>query len=194
MEYTFWRSLDTSLVKVFGVSVGENDQIARQFVKNFGLTFPVLRDPNSNVYSSYSVTGISPFPRDCIIDQGGWVRYLHSEYDPQYMLQTIGELLQTALPQIRETDPLPRRLNLRIYPNPTNSRTRIKFTPTSSQPVRISVYDIRGKLMKDWEIDPSRFGPVISLPLDLRGDPSGIYFIRIGNGNLQDVKKLILVK
>ena len=64
----------------------------QQFGIDNGLTYPLLQDTWS-VYNQYYIPGgISPFPRDFIIDQQGIVQYANNEYDGDAMSLLVEEL------------------------------------------------------------------------------------------------------
>ena len=79
------------------------------------------------------------------------------------------------------------------YPNPFNPSTYITFELPKRVKVRISVYDVVGRLVKvllDEEM------PAGSYKVEFRGNglPSGVYFYRLEAGNFMSVKKMVLVK
>ncbi|MEJ2009285.1 MAG: TlpA disulfide reductase family protein [Acidobacteriota bacterium] len=57
-------------VTVIGVSVDENGQQLREFVKEYHLSYPIARDPNAALSHRY---GTFKFPETYIIDRGGHV-------------------------------------------------------------------------------------------------------------------------
>ena len=69
-------------------------EVIQQFGQENGITFPLLRDTWS-VYSQYYIPGgISPYPRDFIIDQNGIIQYANNEYDGATMELIVQQLLQ----------------------------------------------------------------------------------------------------
>ena len=56
---------------VLGMS-SESIDVIRQFVAEQGVTFPILHDKSGVVRAVYRLSGgLSPYPRDYIIDQDG---------------------------------------------------------------------------------------------------------------------------
>ncbi len=200
MEQTFWSSLDKSKVQVFGINNGEDISVSREFAETFGLTFPVLHDGGSQVYNRYSIQGITPYPRDCIIDQNGIVRYLHSEYDPQVMLQTINELLLTDIEQ-RPIQDVPKDFNLQAFPNPFNPTTAIRYSlkgPLSGQlsvvnEVNLTVYNALGQKVRTL-VNGRQDAGVYSVTLKADGLPSGVFYVRIQTASSAQSIKLVLIK
>jgi len=79
------------------------------------------------------------------------------------------------------------------YPNPFNPSTYISFDLPRNVKVKVSVYDVLGRLVKvlvDGEM------PAGKHRIEFRGDglPSGVYFYRLEAGDFMDVKKMMLIK
>jgi len=199
MEHTFWSSLDKNKVQVFGINNGEDISVSRDFAETFGLTFPVLHDGGSQVYNRYSIQGITPYPRDCVIDQNGIVRYLHSEYDPQVMLQTIDELLLTNLEE-EPFEPTTTDFNLCAFPNPFNPKTAISYQPPVRWPdgsavsrVKLTVYNALGQKVREL-IDRRQGAGVYSVDFKANGLPSGLYYVRLETPSASQAVKIVLIK
>jgi peroxiredoxin len=54
----------------------------RPFAKKYGLTFPVLLDPDNKTYRLYGLTGV---PETFIVDKSGAV--IHKVIGPQYWIK-----------------------------------------------------------------------------------------------------------
>jgi len=82
---------------------------------------------------------------------------------------------------------------LQNFPNPFNSTTTIFYELPDPSFVTISIYDIRGKLIKTLvnEYKLSGYQSVIWEPKDIS---SGIYIYKIDSGKYSSVKKCLLVK
>ena len=79
------------------------------------------------------------------------------------------------------------------YPNPFNSETEIEFDLTSPETVKISVYDLQGRVMLEWGGQPYSSGEH-RFRFNLQGYSSGIYFLRLSAGNASITQKLIFQK
>jgi cytochrome c biogenesis protein CcmG/thiol:disulfide interchange protein DsbE len=66
----FAKTLKDSGVVVLGVSVDRNEQLYQNFVKHFGLAYPLARDPEENLSYRY---GTYKIPESYIIDRNGKV-------------------------------------------------------------------------------------------------------------------------
>ena len=84
-------------------------------------------------------------------------------------------------------------IDLTAYPNPFNPRTTISFTTLASGPVRVSVYDTRGRLV-DVLVNETLNEGQHNISWDGRGLASGVYLARVEQGRQQDVVRLLLTK
>lgn len=79
------------------------------------------------------------------------------------------------------------------YPNPFNPNTKINFDIPSDGFVKISVYDVSGKEIKNL-VNEFKSAGYYSVNFDGSGFSGGIYFTRLEAGNNISVQKMILVK
>ena len=79
------------------------------------------------------------------------------------------------------------------YPNPFNPSTQISFDLTKSVRVKLSVYDVNGKLVAtlvNGKLEVGRH----SIAWNANGQPSGVYFAKLEAEGLSQVQKMTLVK
>ena len=79
------------------------------------------------------------------------------------------------------------------YPNPFNPSTRINFNLPSSNKVKLSVYDMQGKLIEvlvDGQLSAGSYEAV----WNAGANPSGAYFYRIETADWSSTSKMILMK
>lgn len=75
------RSLSTYAsvgLKVFGVSVDDDQARALEYAKGQSVSFPLLLDPSKSVSRLYAVDNL---PMTVLIDRGGVVRHVHRDYN-----------------------------------------------------------------------------------------------------------------
>ena len=103
---------------------------------------------------------------------------------------------------ISRTSATPTKPNMvafeKVYPNPFNSACEITVDCNgNTKTVRLAIYDIVGKMIRDYEIRGAGKHTLIWDGKDIGGDnvPSGIYFARIlTDGNSGNPVKLLLVR
>ena len=78
--------------------------------------------------------------------------------------------------------------NFNLYPNPTSDVVTITFNSATGTDVNIEIYDIRGRKLNTQTIE--NFG-TISTEINLSNFDSGVYLIKIKDGNNQSTKKVI---
>ncbi len=82
---------------------------------------------------------------------------------------------------------------LQNYPNPFNPVTKIMFEIPRRARVKLSVYDIRGRVVKvlvNRKINAGNY----SFKFDGASLSSGVYFYRLECGNFVEIKKMVLLK
>ena len=80
------------------------------------------------------------------------------------------------------------------YPNPFNATTNIEYTLPRPGNVRLTVYDISGKIIRELVNEHQSAGEY-SIIFDTYGFASGIYFYEINIGsNTRLTKKMVLLK
>jgi predicted outer membrane repeat protein len=146
---------------------------------------------NENKFALISAAGISgniiklPYQ---VEDQGAWnVHFQIVDNGNSYDLKYLSEDNITELDRI-----------ISIYPNPFNPETRITFNLPESEHVNISVYNLKGQLVKILtdEILPSGNNTLIWDGRNATGRKvsSGIYLLRVKSNNDIVSKKIMLIK
>ena len=120
-----------------------------------------------------------------------------------YFLQftrLIGSVLldisDTVFTNIQETDlkPVLNNLNLKNYPNPFNPLTTIQFTLSSPDIVELSIYNIKGEMIKNYPPEMYQSG-THSFQWEADGVASGLYFYQIKTeSGRHEVNKMVLLK
>jgi len=78
-------------------------------------------------------------------------------------------------------------------PNPFNPVTNIAFALPETQDVRITVYNVNGRVVKTLLDEPRNAGEH-SIRFDADGLSSGVYFYRIDAGRYSEIRKMTLLK
>jgi hypothetical protein len=202
IEDGIWQTYREEGVLVYGIN-NESLHILRDFIEQTGITFPVIMG-NPSGYTIYG--GLSPFPRDYIIDPEGIVQYAATEYRPTEMSTIIERFLPTGVGEDNDEDlsgsSVPRGFLLRQnYPNPFNPSTTIRFELDPAKApaeVELSIYSLRGKRVRalvsgvlekgsraiHWDGTDDSGNPV----------PSGVYIYRLKVGDERSVRKMLLTR
>jgi hypothetical protein len=199
MEQTIWQAYRDDGVIVWGINFAESVPTIEEFIEQFGVTFPILLDPQGGAYSRYLEIGfcVIPFPLDHIVDPDGLIAYRSCEYYPDSMVTIIDELLEgqggPPLPGAAATDREHARLHeaflesmpriTAIRPNPIHERGVIEFTLPARGKTVVDVLDVSGRRLRRLVEGLREAGPhVISwdgLDDAGRSAPGGIYLLRM---------------
>lgn len=79
------------------------------------------------------------------------------------------------------------------YPNPFNPSTKISFGIAKSGYVKLSVYDLSGKLVKEL-INGQREAGSYDVEFRAEGLSSGVYYYKLESEGFSDTKKMLLLK
>jgi len=82
---------------------------------------------------------------------------------------------------------------LQNYPNPFNPTTRIEYNLMKESRVKLTVYDVLGKVVSERNIGKQDPGKQF-VTFDATNLPSGIYYYKLQAGEFTDVKKMMLIK
>ena len=127
-------------------------------------------------------------------------------YDPQTIPSVSISAGQTttiafSLVSVPANDPALPGLNTLLLdprPNPMASETLIQYSLAKAGPVKVGIFDIRGRLIRSWT-DTSAPAGISGLVWDGQNESgqavsAGIYLLRLSAGEYQGAAKLILIK
>ncbi|MEM6337786.1 MAG: T9SS type A sorting domain-containing protein [Bacteroidota bacterium] len=80
------------------------------------------------------------------------------------------------------------------YPNPFNPRTTFAFLVAETQPVRATLHDAQGRLVKTLYDDEAPAGEKVWVRVNADGLASGTYLYRIEGRNFAETKSVQLVR
>jgi hypothetical protein len=155
------------------------------------------------VYNAYFLPGgLSPFPRDYIIDQNGIFLYTNTEYDANAMKLLVSNLLDTTTTVSNDKDnsiQSPQNFSLeQNYPNPFNASTKITYRLATDVDINLSVFNITGQRMVLLESGKKKAGnhSVDWNGTDSSGNvlPSGVYMYRLEAGEFKSMKNMLFIK
>jgi len=91
------------------------------------------------------------------------------------------------------TIPAQYKLSISNYPNPFNSSTTLKYHLPETGDVRLSVFDLSGRLVEELFCGRQAAGDYHYLWSD-KNLPSGVYFLSLQSGNQRIIQKCMLMK
>lgn len=101
---------------------------------------------------------------------------------------------QTVVGVESETSNIPTRFTLnQNYPNPFNPSTKIEFALPSQENVKISIYDITGRKVKEL-LNQNLTAGTHTVDFNASGFASGAYIYRINAGSFVQSRKMVLLK
>ncbi|MBN2828999.1 MAG: T9SS type A sorting domain-containing protein, partial [Candidatus Cloacimonetes bacterium] len=165
----------------------------------------LLRNNASDYASAYPVSPIIPAHNSSTQTTYTWVDFDQLEEGVYYYwLHTLdldginalrGEIsvnIENTTPQIPD-DALVIEGITSAYPNPFNPSVTISYSLANQEDVRLSIYNTRGQLMKEWHNLQQKSGKN-EVVWDAGNSPSGIYFVKMTTKNSEDVRKITLIK
>ncbi|MCC6475516.1 T9SS type A sorting domain-containing protein [bacterium] len=98
-----------------------------------------------------------------------------------------------VLPAGEPSYPLPRSTQLRVFPNPFNSVTTLFVELSEPEPIRLQVYDINGRLVRQI-VEQTALPPNYVARFDGTELPSGSYYLYLTTPQETVVKRCILLR
>ena len=128
-----------------------------------------------------------------------------ASYDGSILLWDMSPYITPSTPTaVQSSWPLPTQTALLAnFPNPFNPDTYIPYQLHAPAHVRLSIYDVRGALVREIDVGYRAAGPYLTSTnaahwdgRDHRGEhvASGVYLYRLQAGPVTQVRKMVLVK
>ena len=162
------------------------------------LNYQVFRKVNSGNYELMELTPAASYSEQLALE-GDYSYYVVASYDGGESLAT--DHVTFAYPYVDGDDPLTPPLVSQLhqnYPNPFNPSTTVMFDLAQAAPVKLSVFNIRGQLVRHLADGPLGVGThrVLWDGTDDNRRPaaSGIYFFKLESPALNAVRKAVLLK
>ena len=171
---------------VYQDNVEGNDEIYYRYSTNSGLIFsPSQRLTTDTAYSVYpchtvSDAGIHAIWRD--FRDGNWELY--------YKRNPTGNLVNVHSLSNETPESFSLKQN---YPNPFNPVTNIEFDVPKSSIVKLTVYDVQGKLIETI-VNSELSAGTYKADWNASNYSSGVYFYRLESDGFIQTKRMILVK
>lgn len=80
--------------------------------------------------------------------------------------------------------------DINFYPNPSSGKFNLSFKTEGKGDAEVSVMDIQGRVIYTERVQND--SGIYSKQIDLSQNPKGIYFLKIRQGNSEELKKLVL--
>ncbi|WP_299671829.1 reprolysin-like metallopeptidase [uncultured Polaribacter sp.] len=77
----------------------------------------------------------------------------------------------------------------KLYPNPSNGKIQLTFKKQNQNPISIKLFTIHGQLIATKNYAHASI--IFNQELNFKNIPTGFYFLRIQNGEIQAIKKLL---
>ncbi|HEX2866508.1 MAG TPA: glycosyl hydrolase family 18 protein [Ignavibacteriales bacterium] len=122
---------------------------------------------------------------------------LHQSYNGRTspLLNVIGDnlLKNTSTGVDNKYAMTPKSFELKNYPNPFNPSTTVTYSVPEPGVIKISVYDVLGRLVQDLVSQQKEPGEY-KTTFDASGLESGIYFCRLSSGRYVQIQKMVLLR
>jgi hypothetical protein len=77
-----------------------------------------------------------------------------------------------------------------IYPNPTTDFITIHYNSTSQKGTTVSLFNLYGQLLKTI-LNEKQLAGEQEIKIDMRSFPAGIYFVKVSDGEKEEMKKVV---
>jgi lysyl endopeptidase len=162
------------------VSVGES------FFAGYELEYAAPQDTFSTYMAENRLT--DPYNTAYVYDGYNWqslVDYTGGAINSSF---AIMPLVFDSIPVIPDNPKF--NDNVIVYPNPAGSQIWLKFREMSVYPVQVTLYNMQGQMVLE-----SNYGPYQHIiPLDVFNNGSGLYILRVKEGNLVHNLKIAIIK
>ena len=93
IEEEIWQRFKDKGLKVFGIGVQENIEKASSWCLQHGLTYPVIIDPDGEIYKKF---GTGSVPYHVIIDRDFRIWLFQEDFEKDLVIGTIRDTLRDS--------------------------------------------------------------------------------------------------
>jgi len=114
------------------------------------------------------------------------------------------EIVKVVIPSVESVLPLPSTFSLlQNYPNPFNPETWIPYALAKDSPVSIRIYDVKGRLVRQLDLDKQKAGSYLVKEKAAYWDgknqlgqsvSSGLYFYTLRAGDFLSTRRMVILK
>ena len=171
---------NSELYYSYSVDQGETWSVNERLSDSFN---PHLGYPNQNKMGDYF---------DMVSDEGGahlaWANTLNGEEDVYYT-----HIVPPVVEGLNEKNQQKISYNLRNFPNPFSSKTKVQYYLPSINNVNLTIYDSYGRKVKELVNQKQKKGSH-SVTVSVSDFQAGIYFARLQVTNTIETTKLVVIK
>ena len=95
IDENIWKKYKNQDVLVFGLHPGDSPSQVADFIKQTGVTFPILRDETGTLGSLDFPQGVGyPYPRDVIVGKDSTIRAIRNSFNVEETDALVQQLLK----------------------------------------------------------------------------------------------------
>lgn len=191
LEDSIWQPYRNQGVTVIGMDFQEPLPFVINFIREKGLTYPVVLDTAGEMFMAY---GLSVFPSNVLINRDGRIVWVEAGFDIPRFVRLIDSLLNiTSISDFPETGVVPEDFRIvSVSPNPFNSQAQLRVQLPTASELNLTVYDITGR---ELFTNQYRFaGGIQVIPIGMNAYASGVYFYKVTAGGESLVGRMVLQK
>jgi peroxiredoxin len=192
LQDSIWQVFRNRDVTILGINFQERLEPLQNFINDFKLTYPILRDTAGTVFKEY---GLTIFPSNVLLNRDGRVAWVEEGFNIPRFVHLIDSLTALSSIETRRVIPTtsPTLFDLHAnFPNPFNNQTQISFTLRQREEVSINIMDITGRRIQTIRkvLSPG----IQQINVSFAQAASGIYFYSVRVQNETKTGKMIFQK
>ena len=184
IDNTLDAKLDKSTIQMLNAShdyvfTRTDNQLNWKF-DNIHLPSEDMDEPASHGYVYYKIKPLAGYKLGDVIPNTAEIYF---DFNPAVITNTFETEFVATLSnkKIRNSEFL-------IFPNPASNLVKLSFGKVNANTIKVNIYNIQGKqILKSSETLQNK-----SVTLDISNLKSGLYFIKVNDGNSETTKKLIV--